>query len=354
MTSTISRRTLLGGGLGGVLALSTFALTGCSSAAAENGSGSASGKLDTITLADPSSTYTQLPILYGEQKGIWAKHSLQPKFETLDYNSQLSAVASGDLLFAFGATTSFLQAAQKGSPIRLVASAFRSKGPYWLIAKKGISKISQLKGKTLGTGGAGSAMETYAKVILTDNGLDPAKDLTLVPGGSTDQTLYTAVKTGQVDAVMIHQPYAALGELDGITTTLARGWEYLPKYHTGALISGTSTITKSPDVLKRALAAYFEIYTYTKAHESAYIPWLQKQLKTIDPRAVKAAIEQENDIWDSNPAIDLTAINESQKIEVAAGHQTSVFDPKPYIDTDLIPQKYVKPFSYPTAKPTEG
>ncbi|MFB9951909.1 ABC transporter substrate-binding protein [Rhizobium puerariae] len=297
----------------------------------------------TLTLAD-SKSYTQQPIRFGVEKGFFAEEGLDVEFT--DVSDIPTGVATGELTFAFGPTSVYLRAAALGAPIKIVSSAFRSKGPFFLLAGKNVKSFADLKGKTVGNAIAGSNMDAYLRVILRENGVDPDKDVTLFAAG-TNQQAYGALISGQVDATIIHQPFPALAELEGEGKTLARGWDYLPTYHTGVLIAGNDVLAKDPDLVERGLRAYFRSYTYAKAHYDEYIPWLQKQLH-LNPEAVANAIRQEDDIWDNNPAIDRKAIADTQAVEIALGNQDAPYDAEKFIDERFIPKDYVKPFSYPT------
>ncbi|WP_063034409.1 hypothetical protein [Nocardia grenadensis] len=62
---------------------------------------------------------------------------------------------------------------------------------------------------------------------------------------------------------------------------------------------------------------------------------------------MELALRQEDDIWDNNPAIDPVAIRDTQDIEIEIGLQDVRYDADKYIDTQFIPQEYVKDFTYP-------
>lgn len=329
--------------LAGAVAL-VLAATGCSgtveSLAGEGGS-TADGR-SVLTLQD-STSYTQLPIRFGVEKGFFDAENLEVKFTQVQ--DAVTGVATGELTFAFGPTSNYLRAAEKGAPIKIISSAFRSKGPFFLIARPEIKTFADLRGKTIGIATAGSSMETYTRKILTANGVDP-DDVSFIANGVNEQA-YGTLTSGQVDATIIHQPFPALGELQGKSVTLARGWDYLPTYHTGVLIAGNDVIDNDPDLLRRSLRAYFKAYTYAKEHYDEYLPWLKAELGTIDPKAVELALRQEDDIWDNNPAVDPVAIRDTQDIEIEMGLQDVRYDAGKYIDTQFIPQEYVKDFTYP-------
>lgn len=321
-----------------------LAVTGCSTAGAASSAPDADG-LQTVRLVD-ATEYTAMPLRYAEENGIFEDEGL--KVEWVQTDDLVVSAGSGDVTIAFGPTNSHLRAAAQGAPIRIVGAGFRTKGPFWLIARSGIDSIEDLKGKTVGVAVPGSGLETYTLAILKAHGLDAA-DVTTVASGA-NETAYGAVTTGRVDATIIHQPFAALGEAEGETTTLARGWDYLPTYQTGDIIAGTQTIEKSPELLKKALHAYYRAYDYAKSHYDEYVPWLQKQLPSLDPDAVAEAIRLEDVIWEGNAALDIEAVDASQDIEIEIGHQSERFDVEEYVDLRFIPEEYIKEFSYPDPK----
>lgn len=335
----MQRRTLLS-------ALLAVPVLGYTAACGDGPAEAGADGLKTIKLPD-STSYTQLPLKYGEQRGIFKEAGL--KVEWVQSTDLIVSTGTGDITFAFGPTTTQLRAADGGAPIKLVGAGFRSKGPFWLIGRSGLSTVEALRGKTVGIASAGSGLETYALTILKAHGLDPKKDVTLVAAG-TQETAYGAIRTGKVDATIIHQPFAALGEIEKQTVTLARGWEYLPTYQTGTLIAGTRVIDTDPELLKAGLLAYYRSYKHAKEHYDEYIPWLQSQLSTIDKEAVRKAIELEDVIWEGNAAIDLDAVRKSQDIEIEVGHQKKLYDAEKLIDQRFIPDGFKLPFVYPDPK----
>lgn len=340
----LTRTTRLAITAAGLLA-AALAVSGCGVSAAATPDGESADGLQTIRLQD-ATEYTSLPLRFAEENGIFKDQGLEVEWVQTDDN--VVSAGSGDLTIAFGPTNSHLRAAAQGAPIRIVAAGFRTKGPFWLIGGEGIDSVEDLKGKKVGIAVPGSGLETYALEILKAHGIE-ASEVTTVASGVFDAA-YGAVTTGQVDATIIHQPFAALGELEGKTTTLARGWDYLPTYQTGDIIAGTKTITEDPELLRKALEAYFTAYDYAKTHYDEYVPWLTKKLPSIAPEAIEKAIDLEDVIWENNAALDLDAVDESQDIEIAVGHQDKRFDVEKYTDLRFVPEEFVKEFSYPDPK----
>lgn len=290
------------------------------------------GGLTKITYASFAGP-TGIPAKFGQSKGFFKKAGLDVTFVKAE--DPVALVASGDADLADNDTTSSLIAAGKGAPIKLVSSMFRSKGPFYLIGAAGIDSIKDLKGKKVGIGRKGSGMEAYTKVILHKNGLRDS-DVTYIPNGSY-QAAYASVDNGTVDATIIHEPFVSLAESEGKAKLLAKGWDYLPTFHTGVEIASDRFIKENPEALKKFLAAYFKAAVYAKAHQDEFLTFAAAQTKV--PEAVqKKALVREEPIWDNQPELDPARLTETQQIQKDLGFQDKVYDPKTLVDTSFLPK----------------
>lgn len=85
---------------------------------------------------------------------------------------------------------------------------------YWGVPEGSpITKISDLKGKTIGVNVYGSGVHGQMAMILKKNGLDPVKDIKLVETGFPGSE--AAIRGGRVDAGVFVQPFAARAEAKG-------------------------------------------------------------------------------------------------------------------------------------------
>jgi ABC-type nitrate/sulfonate/bicarbonate transport system substrate-binding protein len=85
---------------------------------------------------------------------------------------------------------------------------------YWGVPEGSpITKITDLKGKTVGVNVYGSGVHGQMAMILKKNGLDPTKDIKLVETGFPGSE--AAIRGGRVDAGVFVQPFAARAEAKG-------------------------------------------------------------------------------------------------------------------------------------------
>lgn len=286
----------------------------------------------------PYSGSNGMAVKYGIKKGIFKKAGIKVKLIEANKNVP-NIVESGQADIAEAATTSVILAAGKGAPLKIVSSAFRTQGPFYLISKPDIKNVKDLRGKKVGIGQTGSGLDLTTRVILKDNGLT-SKDVTFVADG-VHQQAYSALQNNQVAATIIHEPFVSLGESTGKAKLLARGWDYLPNFHTGVLTANNKFIKTKPKLLKSFLKAYFESQTYAKKHQLSFIKFVHRSEKNISLNVLKKAYRRENILWKNNPSVNMKDLKETQNLQIQFGFQKKAYNLNKIVDQKYIPKKYV-------------
>ncbi|MFB9273735.1 ABC transporter substrate-binding protein [Cohnella cellulosilytica] len=292
----------------------------------------ATAELQKIRYA-PFNGVSGLAVRYGIEKGFFKDEGLE--VELVSTQNPIEALTSKDVDIVDVATTNAIVAAGKGAPIKIVSSMFRTKGPFYLVAKTGIESVEDLKGKTVGAAALGSGLDVYTQTILNKHGLSK-NDVTYLANG-VNEAAYASLTSGQVDATIIHEPFASLAEIEGTGKILAKGWDYLPTFHTGVLASRKDFIDEHPDLVEKLLRAYFKSQEYAKSNLDEYKEFFLQNVK-IDAGAVDKAFERENVLWENNPDVDLNALQDTQQVQVDLGFQDQVYEVKDLLDLRFIPK----------------
>ena len=88
----------------------------------------------------------------------------------------VQAMLGGSIQLTLGAGPAFTNATLAGSPPFVVISSWVNVFPYMVVARKGIAKVQDLKGKTGQVGATfGSAPDVALRFGLSKLGLDPEK-----------------------------------------------------------------------------------------------------------------------------------------------------------------------------------
>ncbi|MET8052122.1 MULTISPECIES: ABC transporter substrate-binding protein [unclassified Streptosporangium] len=181
----------------------------------------------------------------------------------------IQAVASGSADITAADAGSILAAVEKGVPVKAIGGLVQN-WP-WVMAVKpgsGIKSGADLKGKKIGVISLASGSSPYARGYVREAGLDPEKDVELLPVGVGAQAA-SAISSGQVDALALYtQAYATI-ENSGVT------YEYLPNPD---MFQGIRSITfavrkdafdEKKDVLTRFLRAGYQGMLFSAVNNEA-------------------------------------------------------------------------------------
>ena len=295
------------------LTLSLGLLAGCGSTEAASDSQStdtqAESDDDTIVINTCLATgMTGAVNNFAIEKGLYKELGIE--FNNVEWSSNdevLSLITRGEIDFADGDPSAYIPGISNGVPAKLVGNMWRYSGCYWLIAKDGIDSIADLKGKTVGTAAAAGGMKLSVLKMLESEGIGE-DDVELVANG-VYQGAYATFTSGEVDATIIHNPYAALAEAEGTGHILGRAWDYIPDYYTGTLIASDHIINEEPEKLQRVITAYYKVHEEVKnEYFDEFIAWAAEKMNT-DEEVMRKAVESEIDVWTDYPVIPVDRVN---------------------------------------------
>ncbi|MFD1412539.1 ABC transporter substrate-binding protein [Oceanobacillus jeddahense] len=313
-----------------LLSLLTLGLAACS----DSGSSEDNDGLDQVTYS-AFDGLNGMAVRFGGEKGFFEDEGIDIEFVVAE--DEVSALTSGDVDIADGSTTRVIVGAGRGAPIKMIASMYRTQGPFYLQAGNDIDSVEDLKGQDIGVGIVGSGMDVYARYILEEHGIDPDNDVNLIDNGTYQQG-YATLQNEQVDATMIHEPFVTMGEESGESHLLAQGWDYLPDFHTGVIAASDSFIEESPEVIERFLEAYHTTQEYAKNNQEEYIDYVVEHMD-IDPEVLEQALDREDELWTNDMPLDVERLVETQNIQLELGFQEEEYDIESMIDTSFVPEE---------------
>lgn len=237
------------------------------------------------------------------EKGFYKELGIE--FENVQNTSGgagvLSLITRGEIDIADGDPSTYIPGIYNGVPAKLVGNMWRYSGCFWLVANNDIKSFEDLKGKTIGTQGPAGGMKLSVLKMLEKNNISE-DEVTMVSNG-TYQEAYATLQSGEVDATIIHNPYAILAEEEGIGHPLGRAWDYIPDYYTGTIIASNNIIENQPDNLQRFLTAYYQVHEKVKnEYFDEFIDWAAEKMST-SPETMRKAVESEIDVWRDYPII---------------------------------------------------
>jgi NitT/TauT family transport system substrate-binding protein len=157
-------------------------------------------ELKRIKIGYPAVSYNQVHIWVAKDAGLFKKHGLDAEVIFFRGGQMATqALVAGDPPIVNIGTV--VQAGLQGHDVVLIASS-ESTYNYSVVARPGIAKVEQLKGKRLGVSGFGSASHNAALILSKKFNLEPNKDVAVVVAGPTMERL-AAVDAGRIDATIL-------------------------------------------------------------------------------------------------------------------------------------------------------
>jgi len=227
-----------------------------------------------------SQWYGHIPVWVGIEKGIFGRHGFSVEWRFIGKSmDRLNAISSGEAQYASLGEIAMLSAMAQGNRrFYWVGNQDIAPGFEGLVARKGISSFAQLKGKKIGFP-FGSSVDLTCRMLLKQNGLDPARDVKLVNLEVGD--VPAVFRAGNVDAALIWEPgFSQLKEVEGATVLgMDTDTEVYRKFGTmtgpDVLIISRSWVDEDPARARRFMRAYFESLKWVKEHPEEAVRLVQ-------------------------------------------------------------------------------
>jgi NitT/TauT family transport system substrate-binding protein len=240
--------------------------------------------LKKIKIGYPAISYNQIHIWVAKDAGLFRKYGLDTEIVFFRGGQVATqALVAGDPPIVNIGTV--VQAGLQGHDIVLIASS-ESAYNYSIVARSGIAKVEQLKGKRMGISGFGSASYNAALILLRKFGLEPNKDVSLVVTGGTTERL-AAVDAGQTEATLVtpsELPRARKQGLVEVYDMLNLGIEV----QGNGFATSRSFIRTQHNVVLSALKGYVESIHYINRNREETRKIVAKYMRTSDPEVLDA------------------------------------------------------------------
>ncbi len=266
--------------------------------------------------------------------GLWKKHGLDARVVIFEAGSTLAQVArSGDVKFAINSGPTTIASRTQGADSVIIAAMVNTL-PYSLVVAKGITKWSDLKGKKIAISRFGSGTDTAIRLVCKKFGLDPAKDLIILQGGTQPSRLQ-ALAAGAIDGTLVSPPLDFTAKKQGYPILVNIAELGIP--YPQLIIETTDRFNReNPHAVKSFLKGFLEGVHYVATHKEETKKIITKYLKTADPEILEATYQSFMQVTDysGNPNIEglRNAIDEvAQRVPAARSKK-----PEDFIDTRFL------------------
>lgn len=241
-------------------------------------------ELKKIKIGYPAISYNQIHIWVAKDAGLFRKHGLDAEIVFFRGGQMATqALVAGDPPIVNIGTV--VQAGLQGHDVVLIASSENAYN-YSVVARPGITKIEQLKGKRLGVSGFGSASHNASLILFKKFNLEPNKDVAVVVAGPTSDRL-SAVEGGRIDATLLTPSELPRARKQGLV-------EIYDMADLGIEVQGNgfatsrSFIKSQRETVLSALKGYVEAIYYIHHNRDETRKIVAKYLRLSDPEVLDA------------------------------------------------------------------
>jgi ABC-type nitrate/sulfonate/bicarbonate transport system substrate-binding protein len=212
------------------------------------------------------------PLLYGIQKGFYRQEGIELLYVSIRADLGIKALVSGDIDFIYSAGTG-IRAAVQGIPVKVLNMDF-TKVFHSLMARPEITSATALKGKKVAVSSFGATTDLSARVALRALGLDPIRDVTILPLGG-DTVRFAALQSGTVQAAMMSLPLNIQLKKMGYRELFYAG-KILHEPLTG-LVASNEKIKGNPQQIRKVMRAFVRGMLAFKSERADFVSFVQKK-----------------------------------------------------------------------------
>jgi NitT/TauT family transport system substrate-binding protein len=235
-------------------------------------------QLKKIRFSTTSIAVTELQFRIAHLKGFYREEGLDLETLLIRGSVGMQALIGGSVDYA-SAAGSIIAAGVRGAPVRLVLIV-NSRPQFDLVGRPEIKSVQQLKGKIIGISSRGGAVDLLTQLILTQHGLTPNKDATLIVIG-TPEELATALRAGLVAACLLSPPRQLILYREGFNK-LAYSGDYLATYPSGGVGATEEKIRTNPAEVFAFVRASLKGLQYYTQHRAESVDNISKYLGVKD------------------------------------------------------------------------
>jgi NitT/TauT family transport system substrate-binding protein len=212
--------------------------------------------VEQVTYGIAARSFSYLPSVVAERQGFYRQRGIEVQIQLMTPVQ----VAAGQIADQVQYGTGYLQAVRAGGPLRIVSAQIV--GPiFTVMARPGIGTVADLRGKTMGTGSRGAALERTTVRILDYFGLAADRDVALLPFPEVS-VLMQAFLQGQVDAAALSPPWLTRARQSGMVRLLAAA-DVDPEPQNGLVVT-PARLAQHRDQVRNMVLAEIEAYRFIR------------------------------------------------------------------------------------------
>ncbi len=236
--------------------------------------------LKKVRMGSSSTNVSFLAIYAALHRGFYKDEGIDLEIIQMAANLTSAAVMSGDLDYS-AAVTGLIGGAVRGQPMKVLL--FTVERPLlFLMSKKEIKDPKQLKGKKIAGSSPGGSATLLGYRALRHFGLEPGRDVSVLPMGGSAASRFAVLESGVVDASLLSVPENIVALEKGYNELIFLG--DIVQFAQNGFGTSEKKIRENPDEVYRMVRATLRglQFVWDKNNHQAVTDIMMKQWKVND------------------------------------------------------------------------
>jgi NitT/TauT family transport system substrate-binding protein len=283
--------------------------------------------LKKVRMGSSSTNVSFLAIYTALHRGFYKDEGIDLEIIQMAANLTSTAVLAGDLDYS-AAVTGLIGGAVRGRPTKVLL--FTVERPLlFLMSKKGITDPKQLRGKKIAGSSPGGSATLLAVKALRHYGLEPGRDVSLLPMGGTAAGRFAVLESGVVDASLLSVPENIIALEKGYNELMFLG--DIVKFAQNGFGTSEKKIKENPDEVYRMVRATLRglQFVWDKKNHDAVTDIMMKQWRVTDRKMAAEMVKQVSRVLTKDANVDPESIQQvidSQRESAKVNKPISVSD----------------------------
>jgi len=264
--------------------------------------------LKKVRLGSSSTNVSFLAIYTALHRGFYRDEGIDLEIIQMAANLTSTAVLAGDLDYS-AAVTGLIGGAVRGRPTKVLL--FTVERPLlFLMSKKEITDPKQLRGKKIAGSSPGGSATLLGYKVLRHFGLEPGRDVSVLPMGGTAAGRFAVLESGVVDASLLSVPENIIAMEKGYNELIFLG--DIVKFAQNGFGTSEKKIRENPDEVYKMVRATLRglQFVWDKKNQDAVTDIMMKQWRVTDRKMAAEMAKQVTRVLTKDANVDPASIQE--------------------------------------------
>lgn len=292
------------------------------------------GAQERLRLAWAGFSPTNSPIWTIQDRKLLEKQGVEPEIIAIGASpTVLQALLANEIDAASISVTTLTSSRLQGADTVMIVGVVPTFVDH-IITVKSITKVEQLKGKVGGVNRLGSTSDLGLRLALRKLGIDPEKDVKILPVGGNPER-FAALSKGLTQFTIMPEPFLTQAERLGFHDLYHVANLKIPFWWNGVLSREAIIKTKRPLLLKltRAMVEAIHILKTDKEYAKALF---RKNLGVSDPEGLERAYQDYSAVFPEVPYPTPDGVKTMLDDLAPKNPKAGTADPKQFVDMSLV------------------